>query len=204
MLFKFNKFVVLFLSFIISVSACGNYNNNISETTIAGATQTPVLSGENYIWSHGEPFTEEEISTAVELIRNLDWIDENCNVSKSGYYHVFERNKWIDYTYFTMLVFKEGTIFGEVELEKTYEGKIQIESSKEFRTDNKLEEMLRKFPNLKFALVYCETGEYAIAEDNTVTVLSGQEPLLDNCDTLFETYDMKDNVISFNTYKEYL
>lgn len=198
---KLCVFIMLFALCICSVS-CSSSSDDLSylETRAGDEDVKEIyLDGDSNVITSGEPFTEEEILQQIDIEKESGLIPEDWKISSTGYYHVNAKTNCLDYGQLTLPFFQDGKYCGEMMLQRQDDGSVMIAKTAYSGDEDNLRDLLEANPSQEIAMVYYPVSELAILEDNTVNVISGVYPQISNSQNLYNAYNLKDNILCYET-----
>ncbi len=193
---KLGLSIALFCITICLASCVGDAKSDlVLGTTVAGVIENNVLDGNVQLSTVGTPFSEKEIRVRILAEMSYGVITSDYKISSNGYYHIMLKNNCLDYNNLTLPILKDGVLCGDLTIRRGTMG-IAISSSALYGDEHPLPKLIAAFPEQNFAMVYAGQSEYAIADDNTVHVISGYTPIITNGQNLYSTFNLGDNIFS--------
>lgn len=173
-------------------------------TTISATDeiQTVIINGERDVMERGEPFTQEEISSAIEFETPLmDMTFEQYTLVESGYYHLLALGNFIlNFNELSIPIINDGYIIGSLTIIRN-KGEISTHVAENTGASGEkiqLQRLMEKYDD-DIVMIYASGCEFAVTSDNEVHLMSGfGKADVKNDDNLYEKLKSEYTTVSYS------
>ena len=175
------------------------YNPNLYATTVIGYAVPTVYTLDGNLTPRimGTPFTQEEIQSQLDTWKSIiqSEFGTMCDISVIGYHSIFmERFFTVDYSYSEFQIYFNDEIVGNMTMYR-----VGNYATSSLQIGNVLSNLLDRYPDGEFVMIYGNASKAAITPDNKVHIIHGRDVYnVINGDSLYNNYKTDDNVFNLN------